>query len=157
MVTSQLTLCFPSQLTRVPLPCGSLIIGTLTVDLLFPSQLTRVPLPCGSLIIGTLTVDPLFSISVDESPLPCGSLIIGTLTVDPLFSISVDEVLTTPLGALLFVTSQLTLCFPSQLTRVPLPRESLIIGTLTVDPLFSISVEEGSTTLREPYYWYPHS
>ena len=208
LVTSQLTLCFPSQLTRVPLPCGSLIIGTLTVDPLFPSQLTRVPLPCGSLIIGTLTVDPLFSISVDESPLPCGSLIIGTLTVDPLFSISVDEVLTTPLGALLFVTSQLTLCFPSQLTRVPLPCGSLIIGTLsvdplfsisvndvpttplgalllvpsqltlcfpsqlkrvplpcgsliigtlTVDPLFSISVEEGPTTARETYYWYPHS
>ena len=159
---------------RARLPRGNLITGTLKIDpSVFHLSWRESHYPVGALLLVPSQLTLCFLSQLMRARLPRGNHITGNLTVDTsVFHLSWRES-HNPVGALLLVPSQLTLCFPSQLTRVPLPCGSLIIGTLTVDPLFSISVDESPTTLWdtvdplfsisvdespttlwELYYWY---
>ena len=101
--------------------------------LCFLSQLTRARVLCGNLISGTLTGDPsVFYLSWRGSDYSLGALSLVPSQLTHLFSISVDESPTTPWEPYYWYPHSWPICFPSQLTRVPLPCGSLIIGTASM-------------------------
>ncbi len=123
---------------------------------------------CDSVIITTLTVNPAFNIPVDETICDgdsillggayqfaagifndtlmtdqgCDSIIVTTLTVNPVFNILVDETICDGDSVLLGGAYQFATGVFNDTLLTTAGCDSIIVTTLTVNPVFNIPVDE---------------